>query len=85
MNPVSGLRLTASQLVISPELRPKTFLLADIDAVKINGLTHEWSDATSAALLLRDGTRVDLFNADFPKPDIFEAELNARGVAVIGR
>lgn len=80
-NPMYGLDLTATSITLSPDLRPVTFALGDIDTV----ILTDGSDSDSAAIKLRDGSHHQVFCGDLPPLDAFQAELAARGVAVLRR
>ena len=80
-NPVSGMRLSDTEVTFSPHARPLTVTLRDIDTI----IMTDWSDGTSAALKMRSGAHHQLSSSDFPDLDIFEAQMRTRAVTVLRR
>lgn len=77
-NPVTGLRITDTDMTISPWRVPEVIALRDVRFVRI----VDWSDSTDVEVHLNTGTATRLQDADIPPRAEFVAALSARGIRV---
>ncbi len=78
-NPISGLRLDDTHLILSPWRKPQKIPLTEIAKVEIT----DWSDSTHVVIHLQDGSKVSTFSGDIPPTGCLENVLTARGISVI--
>ena len=80
-NPVSGVRLFEDRLVLSPEFRPHTVQVCDIDRIEL----ISWTDSTDMNIILRSGDTIRLFTGDIPPREPFARALAQVGIPLEAR